>query len=137
MDKDLPIRAAKLFSQKPWKHGEGVNLDSNDGYNYCPKCGKAVYYVDWESTGPTPEAKKPCSIPDPFDITDLGKALGCFRGLGLPTLLLLSIEGVFDLYPYEVPALGNKSDCFKTWLVYEATAEQIWEICCLAKEAEK
>ena len=122
MSKELSIRVAELFTPKPWKH-DGVKC-------VCEKCGalyRGVNSVDTDQT---------CPVPDPIDITDLGKALECFRGFGLPTLLMIHIKGVFELYPHEVPTNDNLSVCFKSWILYEATAEQIWEICCLAKESE-
>lgn len=123
--KPLSQRAAELFSEKPWKHEMKGNPATTAGV-WCNKCQQWIG-----------DCRTDCTIPDPIDITDLGKALECLRNLREPTLLLMDKCDAKSFYPYMDEVVGDLTSAgFKTWLLYDATAEQIWEICCLAKESD-
>lgn len=114
---NLVQRVAELFSKPPWRcvrdhpmqiSSLGKCVDIN-----CPHRYK----------GSVPDD---CPVPSVIDITDLGKALECFRGR------YHSKRGVKDaivkIHPYHKYNIG--------WVCVEATPAQIWEICVLAKESE-
>jgi hypothetical protein len=130
---DLAERVARLFSTKPWKHV----LAGDTSYDEEVRCGKCKVLMynrnqdcmdDWWLD----EHKVPCRIPDPIDITDLGKALECFRGLeAVPFSIMATAYNRNANRPKSATCLN-----VMRWLLKHATAEQIWEICCLAKESE-
>jgi hypothetical protein len=117
--KDLVQRVARLFSPKPyehrWKHGECL-------------CGANVNFD-------VPDLR-PCTIPDPIDITDLGKALEMFRKVTehFPHKKISEyiLKVMSDKLYHEI---SSPEHYCAALVLYEATAEQIWEICILAKES--
>ena len=72
----LGLRAAKLFTPKPWKH---LNLrkpaDERGFYNYdCPKCGNDLRgFKNWGKDDP-------CEFPDPIEI-NWDNAMRLYRSL--------------------------------------------------------
>ena len=84
---------------------------------------------------PTTASYAPCPVPDPIDITDLGKALECFRGLRKQSVITIHhIDKVFG-HSGLIGLDYMRGDVWE-WISVDATAAQIWEICCLAKEGE-
>jgi hypothetical protein len=125
--KDLAERVARLFSPKPWKHSwPSVHKDDDCD---CTKCGRQQEHEHLKSTT--------CPIPDPIDITDLGKALECFRGLKNGRVFLHRWYVKKHNMDESLDELLEGYEMSTRWMLHEATAEQIWEICCLAKEASK
>lgn len=129
MAETLQDRASRLFSEKPWKHAASQSLEEMEVSLYhCAKCGKTNYRED-----------RLCSIPDPIDITDLGKVLKTFR---------IIWKGSCDEYmagfiqtvmrPQNTWSMDD-AECvafFISMAFKEATAAQIWTMCCDAKEGE-
>jgi len=132
--KDLAQRAAELFSPKP--HAHNIKTDNLVGVakkiKYCKKCkGRWGIYDSVESY---------CSVPDPIDITKLGPALEVFRGLPENLIFEPLIDwarqhcenGEYPIVPVNIMFLMAKGIAFD-----KATAEEIWEINCEAKESEE
>lgn len=125
--KPLAQRAADLFSEKPYKHK--VKYDYYERWQNC-SCGERVD-THKKNNGN-------CPIPDPIDITDPGKALVKFIEIWATSnedSLAVIIQSVM------VPKLKRQPQInFTNYHIHkalkEATAEQIWEICCLAKESK-
>lgn len=128
--KDLAQRVAKAFREKPYKYQESLV------YGTCNRCGQHISRTE----GIPDFEEKPCIAPDPIDITDLGKALEVFREL--PENLTFEplmdwarqhcINGEYPIVPVNIMFLMAKGIAFD-----KATAQQIWEINCLAKESEE
>jgi hypothetical protein len=113
---DIAKEAARLFSPKPWKH--------KVPYDICVKC--------WSQS-----IKEPCPIPDPIDITDWNIAIQVLRDLCKRGMFnMASIAAHSSTYKPDVSNDLNRS-MFWQWVGKEATAEQIFEICVLAKQAER
>lgn len=121
--KDLAKRAAEHFGSREhdWKVYSEIDI--------CHKCGCKGYNTS------------PCPIPDPIDITDRGKALECYRNTcaDVPNKTM-------DGYVKDMMHKNWRMENFYAdgqvilnlhWILLKATAEQIWEINCLAKESEK
>jgi hypothetical protein len=124
---DLEKRVSELFSPKPWKHDiKKCEKPSHGAFGYCGKCNELF------GKGYKNEGSFGCPVPDPIDITDLGKALEAYRTT--PTLRRLPAQR-------QVRGDGGmgteREEYLNWWIINEATAEQIWEICCLAKESEE
>jgi hypothetical protein len=135
---DLAERVARLFSPKPWKHGYKFvqaygkgNIRVGDLFA-CEKCGQQQRKLDGQTL-----KNHLCDFPDPIDITDLGKALECFRGLKKGRAVLHSWYIEAYNMAESLDEIIEGYEMSSKWMLYEATAEQIWEICCLAKEASK
>ena len=123
---DLAERVSRNFLPPPWEHDL-----CHDTY-ICKKCG-----IDfWNNPV---RIRTHCPIPDPIDITDLGKALECFRGLSNGKVMeqvenMYMIETNCDIPCIEQEARKEWKMTMFWWFIRHGTAEQIWEICCLAKE---
>ncbi len=109
---DIAKEAAELFSPPPWEH--------KVPHDICVKC--------WSQS-----IKDPCPIPDPIDITDFGLAIKTFRELDES---FQWCHGVYNIVQNQFKHWLNEKDFYK-WIAKEATAEQIFEICVLAKQAER
>ncbi len=125
MTETLQDRVSRLFSPKPWGHKQPATKSGLAFISYdqrCVKC-KGVY-----------DARNPsdCPIPDPIDITDLGKALECFRGLKIIPFSVMA--AVYNRNAND----PKKATCLNVmhWILKEATPAQIWTMCCDAKEGE-
>ena len=115
--KPLAQRAAELFSPKPWKH-------EMDGNKHCKKCKKSLDQI-------CTFKEFNCTFISPIDITDLGKALECFRELTKKGTMRISIMAAVR------NKVSPKSICTpKDFVLEEATAEEIWDICVTAKEGD-
>ncbi len=132
MTETLQGRVSRLFSEKPWGHKQPTTKSGLAFISYdqrCVKC-KGVY-----------DARNPsdCPVPDPIDITDLGKALETFR---------ITWKGSYDEYmagfiqtvmrPQNTWSMDD-AECvafFISMAFKDATPAQIWTMCCDAKEGE-
>ena len=118
---DLAQRVAEL-QPTPWGHLQRVD---GDGWSWeCVKCGKIARKCAQNTI---------CKYPDPVDITDLGKALEYLRLVRRDK----TDEGklIFIRAARQVSGLKNWED-IKAWLIDDAIAEEIFEICVIAKEGE-
>ncbi len=127
--KDLAIRVAGLFSEKPWKHDFPVKRNP---FSHLPQC-----YLPCKKCGRRrmPEFEA-CHIPDPVNIHDLGPALECLRTISPDRITKEVMEKGFPHYNKQCNLRYNRA-AFCDWIVWHATAAQIWEINVLAKEQEK
>lgn len=114
--KDLAKQVAELFGSREHDWKVTVEID------ICRKCECEGYNTS------------PCKIPDPIDITKLGPALVCFRGLAVK--LVEVVEKCYPGYNKHI-AISRNARWFELWILYDAKPEQIWEINILAKESEK
>ena len=83
--------------------------------------------------------KRKCTVPDPIDVTDLGKAMEVFRDLPNGKAMDALIE-VFTEHDetYSKGALeGGAKRVIFWWALRHTTPQQIWRICLLAKENEQ
>lgn len=115
--KELSIRAAELFTPKPWKH------DFNEHrQRYCCKCKQ--YNCN---------AKQSCTVPDPIDINDWNVAMKLFREV-LNGKAMHALTQMFrDNYNADKPE--SKSVTF-WWALRHATPADYIEAACIAKDAE-
>lgn len=132
--KDLAQRAAKLFGKREHNIRTMWGGDPPSQAVLPKRCLKC------QKVNPT----GPCPIPDPIDITDLGKALECFRGLvpklggvkaGTDIFLKIANTVLGECCYTGKNRLLEYTSAIKC-ILFHATAEQIWEICILAKESE-
>ncbi len=127
---DIQKEASKLFSPKPWKHDVYPGKEKYE----CDKCDKT-----WPFKGNDPcvLSERNCTIPDPIDITDLGLAIKTFREMDeipYPPFNRICSEVAPDELNCEAANDIEQASIFASWLLAEATAEQIFEICIRAKE---
>jgi hypothetical protein len=116
----LAQRVALNFSPKPWKHEMNVKGDG-----WCYRCQQRM------------AASSPCPIPDSVDITDRGKAMEIMRSLPDNEIFEPLIDwarqhcekGEYPIVPVNVMLLIAKGIAFE-----KATAEDLFEMCCQAKE---
>ncbi len=128
----LAERVALLFSPEPVRC---VRLSEPHGSSL-PKCVNSNCLNRHNQTVVPLE----CPIPDPVDITKLGPALEAYRKHKSKDIHI-RMTTRFRVYckakglDYETEKHDGDAEAVR-WLLYEATAEQIWEICVLAVESE-
>lgn len=119
-DKELGIRAAELFTEKPWEHRfcdpktAVIAISFNQP---CCKCGLDIY-ISRNAT--------PCTLPDPIDVNDWNVAMRLAKKIADTsyTLFVNALEEVL-----EVDGI-NISD------IIAATPQDLIEAACKAKGGE-
>lgn len=135
----IPTAFLDLFPDA-WKHDDKRGPGNRIGL-YCSKC-KIEY------TQQNDELGKPCTVPTPIDVTDLGKAMEVFRGIAnnaiglsperhfkITEALLQAQRDIHAQYTC-ADATPDWDEDMRDWVQFQATPQQIWRICLLAKGVE-